>query len=103
MLRHDPPARLILMTAYHRLIPAQSREDDGLHQYVKEAAVGDEEAVSTFQKLQMWRSADSRLRQMGGVLPAEVDDPSLVQSQSAGELVLPIRADVTPEQLSPHR
>ena len=26
MLRHDPPVRLILMTAYHRLLPYQSRE-----------------------------------------------------------------------------
>ena len=41
MLRHDPPAWLILMTAYHRLLPARSREEEELHQYVKEPAVGD--------------------------------------------------------------
>ena len=69
MLRHDPPVRLILMTAYHRLLPAQSCEEDDLHQYVKEPAVGDQGAVSTFQKLQMWKSAARRSRQMGGILP----------------------------------
>ena len=57
MLRHDPPARLILMTAYHRLLPYQSREEEELQQYVKESPVGDQGAVSTFQKLQAWKSA----------------------------------------------
>ena len=49
MLRHNPPVRLILMTAYHRLLPARSREEDDLHQYVKEPVAGDQGAVSTFQ------------------------------------------------------
>ena len=69
MLRHDPPVRLILMTAYHRLLPYQSREEEELQQYVKEPPVGDQGAVSTFQKLQAWKSAGRRLRQMGGMLP----------------------------------
>ena len=69
MLRHDPPVRLILMTAYHRLLPYQSREEEELQQYVKEPPVGDQGAVSTFQKLQAWKSAARRLRQMGGILP----------------------------------
>ena len=69
MLRHNPPVRLILMTAYHRLLPARSREEDDLHQYVKEPAAGDQGAVSTFQKLQLWKGAARRLRQMGGTLP----------------------------------
>ena len=30
MLRHDPLVRLILMTAYHRLLPAKPREEDDL-------------------------------------------------------------------------
>ena len=30
MLRHDPPVRLILMTAYHQLLPYQSREEEEL-------------------------------------------------------------------------
>ena len=68
MLRHDPPVRLILMTAYHRLLPYQSREEEELQQYVKEPPVGDQGAVSTFQKLQAWKSAARRLRQMGGIL-----------------------------------
>ena len=53
------------MTAYHRLLSAQSREEDELHQYVKEPAAGDQGAVSTFQKLQLWKGA----AQMGGALP----------------------------------
>ena len=57
------------MTAYHRLLPTRSREEDELHQYVKEPVVGDQGAVSTFQKLQLWRSAARRLRQMGGTPP----------------------------------
>ena len=69
MLRHDPPVRLILMTAYHRLLPYQSREEEELQQYVREPQVGDQGAVSTFQKLQAWKSAGRRLRQMGGMLP----------------------------------
>ena len=69
MLRHDPPVRLILMTAYHRLLPYQSREEEELQQYVKEPVVGDQGAMSTFQKLQAWKSAARRLRQMGGILP----------------------------------
>ena len=69
MLRHNPPVRLILMTAYHRLLPARSREEDDLHQYVKDPAAGDQGAVSTFQKLQLWKGAARRLRQMGGTLP----------------------------------
>ena len=69
MLRHDSPVRLILMTACHRLLPAKSREEDGLHQYVKEPAAGDQGAASTFQKLQLWKSAARRLRQMGETLP----------------------------------
>ena len=69
MLRHDPPVRLILMTAYHRLRPYRSREEEELQQYVKAPAVGDEGAISTFQKLQAWKSAARRLRQMGGTLP----------------------------------
>ena len=69
MLRHNPPVRLILMTAYHRLLPAKSREEDDLHQYVKDPAAGDQGAVSTFQKLQLWKGAARRLRQMGGTLP----------------------------------
>ena len=69
MLGHDPPVRLILMTAYHRLLPYQSREEEELQQYVKEPVVGDQGAVSTFQKLQAWKSAARRLRQMGGILP----------------------------------
>ena len=69
MLRHDPPVRLILMTAYHSLLPYHSREEEELHQYVKEPVVGDQGAVSTFQKLQAWKSAARRLRQMGGILP----------------------------------
>ena len=52
MLRHDPPMRLILMTAYHRRLPAKPREEDDLAQYVKEPVAGDQGAVSTFQKLQ---------------------------------------------------
>ena len=31
--------------------------------------MGDQGAVSTFQKLQAWKSAGRRLRQMGGMLP----------------------------------
>ena len=62
LLRHDLPVRLILMTAYHRLLPE-------LIQYVKEPVAGDQGAVSTFQKLQLWKSAARRLRQMGGTLP----------------------------------
>ena len=69
MLRHNPPVRLILMTAYHRLLPARSREEDDLHQYVKDPVAGDQGAVSTFQKLQLWKGAARRLRQMGGTLP----------------------------------
>ena len=69
MLRHDPPVRLILMTAYHRLLQAKSREEDELHQCVREPVVGGEGAVSTFQKLQLWKSAARRLRQRGGTLP----------------------------------
>ena len=69
MLRQVPPVRLILMTAYHRLLPYQSREEEELQQYVKEPLVGDQGAVSTFQKLQAWKSAGRRLRQMGGMLP----------------------------------
>ena len=69
MLRQVPPVRLILMTAYHRLLPYQSREEEELQQYVKEPLVGDQGAVSTFQKLQAWKSAERRLRQMGGMLP----------------------------------
>ena len=69
MLRHNPPVRLILMTAYHRLLPARSREEDDLHQYVKDPVAGDQGAVSTFQKLQLWKGATRRLRQMGGTLP----------------------------------
>ena len=53
MLRHDPLVRLILMTAYHRLLPAKSREEDDLHQYAKEPVAGDQGPVSTFQKLQL--------------------------------------------------
>ena len=68
MLRHNPPVRLILMTAYHRLLPAKSREEDDLHQYVKDPVAGDQGAVSTFQKLQLWKGAARRLRQMGGTL-----------------------------------
>ena len=68
MLRHNPPVRLILMTAYHRLLPARSREEDDLHQYVKDPVAGDQGAVSTFQKLQLWKGAARRLRQMGGTL-----------------------------------
>ena len=68
-LRHDPPVRLILMTAYHRLLPYQPREEEELQQYVKEPLAGDQGAVSTFQKLQAWKSAARRLRQMGGILP----------------------------------
>ena len=60
MLRHDPPVRLILMTAYHRLLPYQSREEEELQQHVKEPLVGDQGAVSTFQKLQAWKSAARR-------------------------------------------
>ena len=44
MLRHNPPVRLILMTAYHRLLPARSREEDDLHQYVKDPVAGDQGA-----------------------------------------------------------
>ena len=62
MLRHDPPAQLILMTAYHRLLPAKSREEDDLHQYVKDPVAGDQGAVSTFQKFQLWKSAARRLQ-----------------------------------------
>ena len=69
MLRHDPPVRLILMTAYHRLLPYQSREEEELQQYVREPQVGDQGPVATFQKLQAWKSAGRRLRQMGGMLP----------------------------------
>ena len=69
MLRQVPPVRLILMTAYHRWLPYQSREEEELQQYVKEPPVGDQGAVSTFQKLQAWKSAGRRLRQMGGMLP----------------------------------
>ena len=69
MLRHNPPVRLILMAAYHRLLPAKSREEDDLHQYVKDPAAGDQGAVSTFQKLQLWKGAARRLRHMGGTLP----------------------------------
>ena len=69
MLRHNPPVRLILMAAYHRLLPARSREEDDLHQYVTDPAAGDQGAISTFQKLQLWKGAARRLRQMGGVLP----------------------------------
>ena len=69
MLRHDPPVRLILMTAYHRLLPYQSREEEELQQYVREPQVGDQGPISTFQKLQAWKSAGRRLRQMGGMLP----------------------------------
>ena len=69
MLRHNPPVRLILMTACHRLLPAKSKEEDDLHQYVKDPAAGDQGAVSTFQKLQLWKGAARRLRQMGGTLP----------------------------------
>ena len=47
---------LILMTAYYRLLPAQSREEDDLHQYAKEPAVGDQGAVSTFQRLESGRA-----------------------------------------------
>ena len=57
------------MTAYHRLLPAKSREEDDLRQYVKDPAAGDQGAVSTFQKLQLWKGAARRLRQMGGTLP----------------------------------
>ena len=57
------------MTAYHRLLPYQSREEEELQQYVREPQVGDQGAVSTFQKLQAWKSAGRRLRQMGGMLP----------------------------------
>ena len=66
MLRHNPP---ILMTAYHRPLQARSREEDDLHQYVKDPVAGDQGAVSTFQKLQLWKGAARRLRQMGGTLP----------------------------------
>ena len=45
------------MTAYHRLLPAWSREEDDLHQYVKDPVAGDQGAVSTFQKLQLWKGA----------------------------------------------
>ena len=69
MLRQVPPVRLILMTAYHRLLPYQSREEEELQQYVKDPQVGDQGAVNTFQKLQAWKSAGRRLRQMGGMLP----------------------------------
>ena len=69
MLRHNPPVRLILMTAYHRLLPAKSKEEDDLHQYVKDPAAGDQGAMSTFHKLQLWKGAARRLRQMGGTLP----------------------------------
>ena len=69
MLRHDPPVRLILMTAHHRLLPAKSREEDDLHQYVKEPVAGDQGAVSTFQKLQLWKNTARRLWQTGGTLP----------------------------------
>ena len=57
------------MTAYHRLLPYHSREEEQLQQYVKEPAVGDQGVVSTFQKLQARKSAARRLRQMGGTLP----------------------------------
>ena len=61
VLRHNPPVRLILMTTYHRLLPARSREEDDLHQYVKDPVAGDQGAVSTFQKLQFWKGAARRL------------------------------------------
>ena len=69
MLRHDPPVRLILMVAYHRLLPARSREEEEASSVCQGPAVGDQGAVSTFQKLQAWKSAARRLRQMGGTLP----------------------------------
>ena len=56
------------MSAYHRLLPAKSREEDELHQCVKEPVAGDQGTVSTFQKLQLWKSAAPRLRQLGGNL-----------------------------------
>ena len=68
MLRHNPPVRLILMTAYHRLLPARSREEDDLHQYVKDPVAGDQGAVSTFQKLQLWNGGGSKVTANGRYL-----------------------------------